>query len=589
MPVLETSAECRIRIDNKEIKHDISSVQLDQFVDDHHVLKVRLRQIGKAARDKDFDDPGPFTAFLGKAIAVTITPYGGVVDPAKNLEFIGLVTEVSLDNSIDGLNTVLVAAHSPTITLDGAKQNALYHQQSASDIIDAIVRNYPITVGSIESTSGALKYSVQYRETDYQYIMRLASTSGMFAFYDGREFNLAKAGSSDTEELVWRESLGVFLMGLGTGIEKINSQAYDYSKKEVYESETTGALRTSLSTMSKVSHDASKEMYSNASFVRGLKSGSQGDLDQTLELIRESSVGKIVTCDGQSIIPAVSVGNCVKIKGMDKLDGLFWVKSVRHMFDESGKYHNTFTCTPLDMAFPERKFTRTPFTDLQNGLVVDTDDPEKLGRVKVKFLWNTKDGSMAQPEIWVRVLTPHAGEKKGFFCLPEVDDEVLIGFEQGNPSWPLVLGSLYNGKDIPPTEGHPISWKGGDNNLKLFRTKSGNEIYFCDDSGSEAIVIVQKDNKNSITLTLDGPKIVIESEGDISLTGANISLESSTGDITLKSAAGIKVESSQDTELKAGGNLKSEGGMNYDIKAGMNATLEGGAIVTVKGTLVKIN
>jgi uncharacterized protein involved in type VI secretion and phage assembly len=220
--------------------------------------------------------------------------------------------------------------------------------------------------------------------------------------------------------------------------------------------------------------------------------------------------------------------------------------------------------------------------------VVDTDDPERLGRVKVKFHWNVKAGSKAEPEIWVRVLTPHAGENKGFFCLPEVDDEVLIGYEQGNPSLPLILGSLYNGKDIPPVD-HPVGWDGSTNNLKLFRTKSGNEIYFSDTDGSEALVILQKDNTNVITLTLDGPKIVIESQGDISLSGKNISLESTSGDITLKSAAAIKVESTQDTEIKAGGNLKSEGGINYDIKAGLNATVEGGAIVTVKGSLVKIN
>ncbi len=588
MVALQTAAECRIRIDGEEVKYDISSVRLDQSVDDHHVLKVRIRQIGKATSESDFDDPTTYTSFLGKPISMNITPYGGVVDPARLLEFIGVVTEVSLDNSIDGLNTVLVTAHSPTVLSDGACKNALYHDQSASDIIKGILGNYEITVGAIESTPGSLKFSVQYRETDFQYVMRLASTGGMFAFYDGREFCLAKAGSSVTEELVWRESLGAFVMGLGTGVEKIDSQVYDYSKKEIYEGETAGALRTSLSDMSKVSHDASKQMYPKASFARGLKSASQGDLDQTLELVRESTVGKMVTCQGQSIIPAVTVGHSVKIKGMDRLDGTFWVKSVRHVFDESGKYHNTFTCTPLDLAFPERRFARTPLTDLQSALVVDTDDPDKLGRVKVKFHWNVKGGSKAEPEIWVRVLTPHAGETKGFFCLPEVDDEVLIGYEQGNPSLPLVLGSLYNGKDVPPVD-HPVAWKGAENNLKLFRTKSGNEIYFHDGSGSEAIVIVQKDSKNSITLTLDGPKIAIESQGDISLSGANISLESTSGDITLKSAAAIKAESAQDTELKANGNLKSEGGMNYDMKAGMNATVEGGALVTVKGSLVKIN
>ncbi len=588
MAALQTAAECRVRVDNKEIKYDISSVLLDQFVDDHHILKMRIRQLGKASSEKDFDDPSKYTSFLGKAISVTITPYGGVIDPARNLEFVGLVTEVSLENSIDGLNTVLVTAHSPTIASDGARQNALYHELSASDIINSIVRKYPITVGTIDATKGSLKYSVQYRETDYQYIMRLSSKSGMFAFYDGKEFSLAGASSAKSEELVWRESLGAFSMGLGTGIEKIGSQVYDNSKKEVYESETSGALRTSLSGLSKVSHDASKEMYPDASFTSGLKSGSQGDLDQALELVRESVVGGMVTCHGQSTIPAVAVGHCVKIKGMDKFDGLFWVKSIKHMFDESGKYHNTFTCTPLDIAFPQRKFARTLFTDLQTGLVVDTDDPDQLGRVKIKFHWNVKDASKAAPEIWVRVLTPHAGEKKGFYCLPEVDDEVLIGYEQGNPSLPLILGSLYNGKDIPPVD-HPVGWKGADNNLKLFRTKSGNEIYFSDTDGSEALVIVQKDSKNSITLTLDGPKIVIESQGDISLSGANISLESTSGDITLKSAAAIKEESTQDLQLKAGGNLKSEASMNHDVKAGMNATLEGGVIVTVKGSLVKIN
>ncbi len=588
MATLQTSAECRIRIDGKEIKHDISMVQLDQFVDDHHVLKVRLRQLGKIAADRDFGDPTTFTAFLGKSVAVTITPLGGVVDPSRLLEFVGVVTQVSLDNSIDGLNTVLVTAHSPTIVADGASQNALYYEQSASDIINGIIGSYPITIGKIESTNGTLAYSVQYSETDYRYIMRLASTAGMFAFYDGQEFHLAKAGSADSEDLVWRESLGSFAMGLGTGPEKINSQTFNYSKKEVFDGETSGSLRTSLSDMSKVAHDASQEMYASADFSPRHQAASQSELDDALTLVRESAVGRIVTCRGLSIVPAVKAGRCVKIKGMDQMDGNFWVQSVSHLFDESGKYHNTFVCTPLDLAFPERKFMARPFTDLQTALVTDTDDPDQLGRVKVKLHWNVKGGSAAEPDIWLRVLTHHAGEKKGWFCLPEVDDEVLIGYEQGRPSQPLVLGSLYNGKDVPPLD-HPVSWSGADNNLKLFRTKSGNEIYFDDTSGSESIVIVQKDNKNAITLTLDGPKISIESDGDISLKGANISLESTSGDITLKSQAGVSVESAQDIQLKAGGSLKAEGSMNCDIKAGLNATLEGGAIVTVKGSLVKIN
>ncbi len=596
MPVLETSAECEVVIDNQKIKHDVSRVELCQSVDDHHVLKVRLRRLGRAASDRDFDDPTPFTKFLGKVIAMTITPFGGVVDPGRTLEFVGLVTEVSLDNSIDGINTFLIVAHSPTVVSDGAAQNALHHEQSASDIISEIIRSYPVTVGKIESTSGTLKFSVQYRETDYEYIMRLASSSGRFACYDGSQFNVTAANSSKAEELVWRETLGVFSMGLGTGVEKVGSQAFDYLKKEVYDGETSGSLRTSLADMSKVSHDASKQLYPGTHFIPGLKSGSQGDLDKHLELIRESRVGRLVTCHGESIVPAVKVGHCVKVKGMDKLDGPYWIRSVRHVFDESGKYHNAFTGTPLDLAFPVRRLHHAPFTDLQTGVVTDTDDPDKLGRVKVRFHWNVKGGSPAQPEVWVRVLTSHAGGKKGLYCLPEVDDEVLIGFEHGNPALPLVLGSLYNGQDVPPTD-HTVTWKGADNNLKLFRTKAGNEIYFCDDSGKEAIVIVQKDEKNAITLTLDGPKIAIESVGDISITGANIALESTSGKITMTakteleatSGADSKYESGMATTVKAGTDLNLTGGVKLKAEGGMKADISAGTMLTIKGALVQIN
>ncbi|MEW5992957.1 MAG: type VI secretion system tip protein VgrG [Candidatus Zixiibacteriota bacterium] len=596
MPVLETSAECRVLIDNKEIKHDVSSVRLDQYVDDHHLLILRLRRVGKVAGDKDFEDPSPFTKFLGKPLALTITPLGGVIAQERKLEFIGLVTQIGLDNSIDGINEVLVTAHSPTITADGAHQNALYHEQKASEIIDSIIRSCPVTVGKIESSAVTHKYVVQYRQTDYEFIGGLASRNGLFACYDGVEFNLSKANSFGSEELVWRESLGAFCMGLGTGIEKTCSQVYDYSKKEVYAGETSGSLRTALSAMSKVSHDASTALYPTADFVPGLKSGSQGDLDKSLETVRESVVGRLVSCSGESIVPAVRVGHCVKIKGMEKLDGQYWIRSVRHVFDESGKYHNSFVCTPLDLAFPERKASRIPFTDLQTGEVMDTDDPDKLGRIKVRFHWNVKDGSPAQPEIWLRVLSSHGGGKRGLYCLPEVGDEVLVGFEHGDPTLPIVLGSLYNGKDVPPVD-HKVSWKGADNNLKLFRTKSGNEIYFCDDSGKEAVVIVQKDEKNSLTMTLDGPKISLESQGDISVVGANIKIESTQGDIELSSAANLKTSSSANTEVKSSANMKLEAGANMEIKssammkveAGAKADLSAGAMMTIKGAMVEIN
>ena len=80
------------------------------------------------------------------------------------------------------------------------------------------------------------------------------------------------------------------------------------------------------------------------------------------------------------------------------------------------------------------------------GLVTNNQDPEKLGRIKVKFPWLSDEDE----SNWARIITPMAGDDRGMFFLPEVDDEVLVAFEQGDMRFPFVLGSLWNGQDKPP-------------------------------------------------------------------------------------------------------------------------------------------
>jgi uncharacterized protein involved in type VI secretion and phage assembly len=514
--------------------------------------------------------------------------------PITAMEFIGVVTEVSHENTIDQINSVVITAHSPTIAMDRVLRNKLFHDQSAKDIISATLSSHPITLGSVDATEGNLPYCVQYRETDFQFVMRLAGLSGLFAYYDGSKFTVGKAKTSnDDVELVFGQMLYEFKMGLGTGTEKFAAQAFDQLKKEVYDGETSGSLKTSLSGLPKLSHDASKDLYPNGSFVAGLKPSSQSALDKSLDKAREASVGRMVNCAGRSRDPRVNIGRCVKIAGMPSdFHGPHWIKSVGHRYVR-GEYHNTFTCTPLDTAYPPKRYLQKKFTDIQSAIVTNTDDPDALGRVQVKFHWNSGT-TAAEPEYWLRVLAPHAGSEKGFFCLPEIDDEVLVAYEEGDPDRPIIIGSLYNGVDKAPTN-HSAGFDAAENDLKLFRTKSGNEIYFHDKDGSETVCITQSSG-NTVTLSADGPKITVETDGDIMLKGKTITLETTSGDVTIKSGAALKAESSMDTEIKAGGNFKSEGGINHDSKGGAainvkapTATVQGDAMTTIKGGIVKIN
>jgi len=564
MPKIETPALCTVKINNNEIKYSINSIELKQFIDNHHELTVALRQdiIG----DDRIDDPEPYTAFLGKSISLGIAPTGDKVSASLALEFIGIVTEVRFENSIDEVNILVITAKSPTISMDGAKKNTFSFDQTASDIIGGILRNYPLTLGRIESTSGTLRFSVQYRETDYEYVMRLAAAAGKFAYYDGKEFRVVSASSTDEHELKWRELLGSFSLGLGTTSANFAAQIYNYEQDKLFSQDTTSLSgSTSLSAVSKKSPEASKVIFPDSGYSGDASSVDNARaLDAVLTNEKSRSMAKMIKCHGHSIVPNVAVGHCIKISGMDSFNQQFWVTKIIHLFDKTGKYHNEFECTPLDIAYPANSATISrPHTSIQTATVVDNVDPDDLGRIKVKFPWNSSNET-----VWIRFLSANAGKDRGWFCLPEIDDEVLVAFEEGNPDFPIALGALYN-------KGNTIPQEAMSNQVdctRVFKTKSGNLILIIDKDGNEAIEISQKDGKNAIVLSLSGPSLHITSDGGDIIMRAN--------NITIEADSEIKLEAGSNATVKAGGNMKLEASANQNIK---------GAMVKVEGNPINLN
>jgi type VI secretion system secreted protein VgrG len=571
---LETPAKCRVRIDNKDIEHTISQIALDQFIDSHHVLKIRIKQVGMSQAAAEFDDPGKFTGYLGKSIFLNITPQGGVVDSSKELEFVGVVTQVSLESTIDGLNTVLLSAHSPTIQMDGARKNAFYYNMTASDIISSVVGKHAITAGSVTSTQPASEFMVQYGESDYAFVMRLAGNNGLFAFYDGNAFKAVKS-SGGGEELVWRQSLGGFSLGLGTAQFEHAGQSFNYVQKKVIDEDSSNSQsKVAYSQLSKISPDASANIFkgSSTSPIQTPMHDNKS-LGQVVEVSRNSGLGRMILASGESIIPTVKIGQCVKIKGMGKLDGEYWGKVVRHVFDESGKYHNEFQATPLDLAFPDKVQNLQPISHVQSAIVTDNNDPDGLGRVKIKLAWSSDKDT-----AWARIVFPDAGNGRGWYAMPEVGDEVLVCFEAGDPRCPFVLGFLYNGVDKPPLAAGAHL----DSNVvatKLYKTRNGNQITFTDKDGDEKIVVTQKGGDNTITLSLNPKSITIESKGDITIKGDKVKIEGSSVDL----------KASGNASFKADGNVDVQASGNLAAKASANCNLEGGGMTAIKGSIVNIN
>ena len=186
------------------------------------------------------------------------------------------------------------------------------------------------------------------------------------------------------------------------------------------------------------------------------------------------------------------------------------------------------------------------------AVVTNNHDPEGLGRVKVRFPWLNDDDE----SFWARVASPMAGPGRGFFFLPEVDDEVLVAFEHGEMGHAYVIGALWNGKDKPP-----VSNSDGKNDLRTIKSRSGHVLRFNDSDGDAKIEIADKSGNNKIVISTADNTVKISADSDIVI-------ESSTGKIKL-SGMGIEIESKTDVKVKAQTSVDVQATAEANIKGAM--------------------
>lgn len=184
------------------------------------------------------------------------------------------------------------------------------------------------------------------------------------------------------------------------------------------------------------------------------------------------------------------------------------------------------------------------------GVVTNNQDPDKLSRVKVKLPWLSDEDE----SHWARVVAPMAGNDRGLYCLPEVDDEVLIAFEHGQVEFPYVLGALWNGKDKPPE-----SNADGKNNTRSLKSRSGHVIRLSDEDGKEKIEIIDKTQKNSIIFDTAENTITIATDKDITLSAPQGTIKLDAQKIEIKSSADAKIEAGGGMDVKASATLNVKG------------------------------
>ena len=187
------------------------------------------------------------------------------------------------------------------------------------------------------------------------------------------------------------------------------------------------------------------------------------------------------------------------------------------------------------------------------ALVTNNQDPDGLGRVRVRFPWFDETES-----FWARLATPMAGKDRGLVLIPEVDDEVLVAFEREDLRFPYILGGVWNGQDKPPFDNSD-----GNNDTRLFKSRKGHTLTF--DDGSQGVVELKHENGGLVKLTDDG---ILVDDGH----GNKVSIDNKSG--------AIKLEASGSLEIKAA---------TITIEATGTLELKANATMTIKGALVNIN
>jgi len=609
---------------NGEELDSVRSLSISQGIFEHHSFEVVI-----PGRSVEPDPKQPEKVFekvadwIGKPIVIDWESgtFKKERDGSDKSLFHGIVMNVAVSGHDKEFMTVSITGKSPTILMDGVPNSETYAQAGLKDIYDRVNANNLVSELAADAGGLAFKeklpFNVQYNESDWNFMSRMMFENGEWFYYDGQGIKL---GTSKAKTITVRPG---HLMSLDFSFSASRPvaqlRAWDYLKNG--EVVMKSKAPTHDDTYAKTIQDASDKLYPSfkedhaafPSYPDGDEHNTkEKELKDRLDKSRQGRGNDTFTVLGSSDLTEIQLGSILSLDGFAH-GGEYIVTRITHACSGKDNYQNYFQAVPVNAGIPSSVAVSHPRIESSVAKVMDNKDPKKLGRVRVQFDWGT------DPSPWLRVIWPHAGKDRGFYFVPEIGDEVMVGFEMGHEAFPYVMGSLYNGKNAQESK-----YEAKDK-LKVIRTISGNEILF-DDNGR----LVVKNGKNSIELNCkDDGTLTILTKGDMILKAdKNVTIESGEN-LTIKAGKDMKVEAAMKHETKSGQDMKVESGMKYElksaldmaIKAGMNAKVEaamnlqakagmnaelsggiqlkvsggamaelsGGAMTTVKGGLVKIN
>lgn len=566
-----------VRIDGDMIAFE--SLRLDQGMNDCHSFEVVCEyqsqdELWKASAQK----------LLGQVGSKALIKFEHV-DSGVSYEFSGCVTDVKIgtwDTEPDYAeyghqsNRLHIIGHGDVVKLADIRGLDSFVDKSLKDIFSDNSKYTSKAVSSVKCNpkfTGVLPYVMRYNESVFGFFNRLSSIFGELFFYDGKVLSFGKPDDSETVKLTLGENL-ISLRTCASATPRAHYR-YGYIAKDdqyLYEKSSVGGVSGLMQSVDR----KNGEVYDKSNFYSipsEYPVDQKGQLKDILKAKQSSADGSLVHLEGLSRTCGVRIGGQIEVDFTKKMGvsalGKYRVMHVTHQVDKMGNYSNRFEASPLGSEPVPTDFYENVKAFPEIATVLSNADPQNQGRVQVQFAWQTP---CSKNTNWIRVQSPDAGgsgmKNRGLVFVPEKGDQVMVGFEFGDPNRPYVMGSMFTGKNG--------AGGGDDNNTRSIITKSGHCIVFDDDkSGGWGITIADK-NGNCINLSSSQKTIVISSLEEIVLSSKNITIEADEH---------ISQKAGKDFDVSVGNNCSFEVEKNCtsNIKGTFDETIEKDSTQTING------
>jgi len=498
-----------IKIGETVIKN-FSHLQVNQEIHDHHTFSIEVRH---DILVREFQSVMPVSQKLvGEKISIEIKAIPDlddlmVVKSPKDyiMQFYGIVTEISMQKSRvrDMEETIVLQGYSVSIVLDNGPESNSFTKKTLGDIVSKVKSDYEIDMDIMPYHKDILAYTVQYNESDFDFLNRLAMRYGQWFYYNGRTMVFGTPGTAGGEpKLVYGVNMQNFSYDIRLTPTLFKTIENDNRKGDHFPDETAkfgseaGGFHQNFINKSNQVFNKQTVIQLNQNGVGG--SGKSASEEYAKNKMR-SALSGMMRVEASSEVPGVTIGNTVQISGVDvQLESTYTVTQITHTCDDGGGYENHFTAVNFNGAVfsPRTNPDLIPRCESQSAIIIDNNDPDGLGGVKIQMPWQEAKGETTP---FVPMVQPHGGGDKGFYFIPEVGEKVFVDFQAGNAEMPVVVGAMYNSSS-------KSGYSTPKNDMKVMHSRSGTKIAFNDAEGSILIEdpsgnTYQMDGKGNINVT----------------------------------------------------------------------------------------